>query len=627
MSKKNKKKNKSISYEQLPPVLDTIIGPDGMKTVEPKDYDRLAYEIRAKIVDAVGQSGGHLASNLGIVETTMALYKVFDLPKDKIVWDVGHQCYPHKILSGRQLVGLRQNGGISGFPRPHESDCDCVTAGHSSTSLSLALGLARARDSKGGTENVIAVIGDGALTGGMVFEALNDFGESRTKVIVILNDNKMSIAPNVGALPKYLARLRTSRKYGRLDRGFKRVIRAIPLFGRMLFALGRSIKNGFKGLVLRQNIFENFGFTYLGPFDGHDTRSLVTTLERAKKINGPVLLHIVTTKGRGYEDAELHPDEYHGVGPKCSGAVSGPNDFGTALGEALCKAAETDSRIVAVTAAMPQGTGLSDFSKRYRDRFYDVGIAEQHAVTMAAGLSVGGLKPYFAVYSTFLQRAYDQILHDVCIDNLPVTFCIDRAGCAGADGVTHQGVFDIAYLSQIPNMTVLAPMDLAELKAMVEWSVSYNAPLAIRYPKAASSMPDFDTGGTSIPADFAGSWQIVRAAQGSCYIAAVGSRMLAEALKTNGATIINARSVKPLDVGFLNTLGAKDTLITLEDGILTGGFGWAVRDYFVGKPQPKLITLGYEDSFVENYDVADTLKCAGLDSDSVQQLLDKAVGI
>ncbi|MCL2370987.1 MAG: 1-deoxy-D-xylulose-5-phosphate synthase [Firmicutes bacterium] len=603
--------------------LDNIKSPEDFKKVSVKDYPELATDVRAKIKEAVGTYGGHLASNLGIVEATIALHKAFDLSQDKIIWDVGHQCYTHKLLTGRALDGLRHNGGVSGFPKPSESQFDCMTSGHSSTSLSSALGLARARDLRGDKNHIVAVIGDGALSGGMVFEALNDFGSSKTKAIIVLNDNKMSIAKNVGALSTYLSHLRASGRYRNFKRNIKKAVSALPFFGDTMIYWTQKAKDRVVGALWPSNVFESYGFKYFGPFDGHNTEELIATFSRAKKINTPVLIHIITQKGRGDADAMLRPDEYHGVSPKTNKkAVS--YEFGAALGETLSELAGEDKRVVAVTAAMEQGTGLTDFASRYPKRFFDVGIAEQHAVTLCAGLATGGMRPYFAVYSTFLQRAYDQVMHDVCIAKLPVTFCIDRAGAIGADGVTHQGIYDIAYLSQIPNMTILAPRDLSELKAMLKWSINFDGPLAIRYPRNTK----LEASGTGQPNGFVGSWVIERKEVskngGEKYIVAVGSRMIEQAMGTKGATIVNARSVKPLDTKFLSSLKDNDLLITMEDGVVRGGFGSAVREYYSAtKSSQKIITLGYEDSFLDDYDVSSSLKSAGLNSDSVQKLLDE----
>ena len=599
--------------------LSDIKSPKDFKRVAVKDYPALAVEIRAEIINAVDTYGGHLASNLGIVEATMALHKAFDLDNsDRIIWDVGHQAYTHKLLTGRTLMGLRQNDGISGFPRPSESKYDCMTSGHSSVSLSAALGLARARDLSGEKFHITAVIGDGALTGGMVFEALNDFGGSKTKVIVVLNDNKMSIAKNVGALSTYLSHLRASGRYRNFKRNIKKAVSALPFFGDTMIYWSQKAKDRVVGALWPSNIFESYGFKYLGPFDGHNTEELIATFNRAKRINQPVLVHIITQKGRGDTNAETRPDEYHGVSPKPNGKALS-YEFGTALGETLSELAEKDNRIVAVTAAMASGTGLCGFADKYPKRFFDVGIAEQHAVTLCAGLAAGGMRPYFAVYSTFLQRAFDQVIHDVCISKLPVTFCIDRAGATGADGVTHQGIYDIAYLSQIPNITILAPRDLVEFRAMLKWSAEFDAPLAIRYPRATTLVSDAE-----IDNNFIGKWTVERKAAGQKYILAVGSRMLEQALKTERATIINARSVKPLDIEFLNSLNGDDILITMEDGVLKGGFGSVVMAFYAGKEDtPKVITLGYSDNFLDDFDVHSSLKSAELDSMSIQRIIDK----
>ena len=446
--------------------------------------------MRAEIIGTVARHGGHLASNLGAVELTLALHYVFDCPEDKLVFDVGHQCYAHKMLTGR-LQGLRdslrEEGGVSGFPRASESDCDAFTAGHASTAISAALGMARTRDVMGDDYHVVAVVGDGALTGGMCYEALNDAGQSETRMIVILNDNEMSISHNVGALSKYLTGLRQSRTYRALKRGVRRGLERIPGVGVPMFRFVEKFRDWLKTPFVDGKFFDALGFRYIGPLDGHDLKTLIRIFRRAKEEKGPQILHVVTTKGKGYVPAESHPDTYHGVAPFLveTGELRGEKrvSCGHVAAAELAALAENDIRICAVTAAMPTGTGMEAFGKAYPKRFYDVGIAEEHAVTMAAGMAASGMKPYVAVYSTFLQRAFDQIATDVCINALPVTFLVDRAGLVGADGVTHQGVFDLGYFSMLPNMVVAAPRDVRDLKRLIRLSAEYDGPMAIRYPR------------------------------------------------------------------------------------------------------------------------------------------------
>jgi 1-deoxy-D-xylulose-5-phosphate synthase len=449
----------------------------------------LAHEIREFLIDKVSKTGGHLASNLGVVELTMCLFDVFDFNQDKIVWDVGHQSYVHKILTGRKsgFDTLRQFGGMSGFPKSSESKYDFFQTGHSSTSISSALGMARSRDIKKENYNVIAVIGDGALTGGMALEALNDLGYRKTKLIVILNDNQMSIAQNVGGVSRYLNRLRLDPKYNRLKQDVENLIKKIPNIGKGMAKYLERIKNGIKQMVVPGMFFEDIGLKYLGPVDGHDIKELTKVLTFAKNIDEPVVIHVITKKGKGYKFAENNPGKFHGIGPfNCSSGESESSSketYSKAFGKEMVRLAEGNSDIVAITAAMRDGTGLKDFSKRYPDRFFDVGIAEQHGVTLSAGMAKSGLKPVFAVYSTFLQRGYDQLIHDVCIQNLPVVFAVDRAGIVGADGETHQGIFDMSYLTQMPNMTVMCPKSVKEISAMLKFALNHNGPIAIRYPR------------------------------------------------------------------------------------------------------------------------------------------------
>ena len=471
-------------------ILERINAPEDIRSIPKKDLPRLAKEIRTFLIRSISETGGHLASNLGVVELTMAMYLAFNPRKDKIIWDVGHQSYTHKILSGRKkdFSGLRRFGGISGFPKRGESPCDAFNTGHSSTSISAGIGMVEARDLRGEHYSVVSVIGDGALTGGMAYEALNNTARLKKNFIIVLNDNHMSISENVGGMSQYLNSIRTSEGYNRLKEQIADKIGGVPGIGRSMVEYLRNTKNGIKQLFIPGMLFENLGITYLGPVDGHDIRRLVRTFEEAKRLNRPVLVHVLTQKGKGYRPAELHPDRFHGVasfdpGTGQSKKIKEYPDYTDVFSKKLIELAEQDPSIVGVTAAMPDGTGLAAFGRRFPKRFFDVGIAEQHAVTSAAGLAAGGMKPVVAVYSSFLQRGFDQILHDVCIQNLPVIFAVDRAGLVGADGETHQGIFDLSYLSCIPNMTVLAPKNRWELEDELAFALRYGGPIAIRYPR------------------------------------------------------------------------------------------------------------------------------------------------
>ena len=586
-----------------------------LKQLKISELDVYAAEIREHIIATVEKNGGHLSSNLGSIELTLGLHYVFDVPQDKILFDVGHQAYTHKILTGRRdtFDKLRQNDGISGFPKMSESQCDAFTVGHASTSLSAAVGLARARDLQGEKHHVVAVIGDGALTGGLAYEAINDIGEHGDRVIIVLNDNKMSISGNVGALSKYLARLRLSSRYSRFKSDVKRGVSALPFFGDKLVRALDKTKSSVKSALLVNKMFENYGIKYLGPFDGHNVAEVIDILRQVKKETRPVLVHFITNKGKGLYEAECDPTFYHGVS---GNAPRVGTDFSTIVSAKLPALAEKDRRVVAITAAMADGTGLAAFAKRFPERYHDVGIAEEHAVTMAAGLAAGGCKPYFAVYSSFLQRAFDEILHDVCINRLPVTFLVDRAGAVGADGVTHQGVFDLSYLSLLPDMTVLAPKDGEELSKMLEWSLTFDAPLAIRYPKSfkteyAPAEGLFDPRG----------WELCRKADNADYVLAVGNRMLDEAMQTN-ANVVNVRAVKPLDTAFLDEcirMGGR--IVTLEDNVLKGGLGEAVAVYVAGRIPVR--TLGYPDAFIDNRSVRDTLEQYGLTAENIRKILQR----
>ena len=568
-------------------LLDRLDLPHDLKRLSPQELEQLASEIREEIITTVAKTGGHLAPSLGAVDLAIALHAVLDSPRDKIVWDVGHQAYAHKILTGRHTVfgSLRQFGGISGFPRRDESPHDAFNTGHSSTSISAALGIAKARDLKGEDFTVVAVIGDGSLTGGMAFEALNHAGHLKTDLIVVLNDNEMSISPNVGALASYLARLRTEPRLLKLRQDIERILEGVPRIGKDLAESVRRLKGSVKYLVVPGMLFENLGFTYLGPLDGHDIQAIMRTVEDARAKGGPVLIHVVTKKGRGYPPAEADPRKFHGVGEfdVASGELlrsPGPPTYTQVFGETLAKLGSSDPRIVAITAAMPDGTGLDAFARLHPDRFFDVGIAEQHAVTLAAGLASQGFIPVAAIYSTFLQRAYDQIVHDVALQGLHVVFAVDRAGLVGEDGPTHHGAFDIAYLRSVPGMTVMAPADEVELVAMFSAALRMDGPVALRYPRAqgwgdAAFRP-------ACPIEH-GKGVLVRDGD-DVAIVAIGSMVYpslqaAALLERRGisAAVVNARFAKPIDEELLLYVASRcGRVVAVEEGTPAGGFGSAV---------------------------------------------------
>lgn len=593
-------------------LLKQINSPDDIHTLSYPQLNELAGEIRRLIIETVAKNGGHLAPSLGVVELTLGLYKTFHTPPDKILWDVGHQSYAHKIITGRRekFSTLRQLGGISGFLRPAESIHDVFRTGHSSTSISAALGMAVARDLSGEKYKIAAVIGDGAMTGGMAFEALNNAGHLKKDLIVILNDNEMSIAQNVGAMSGYLARLRTDPMYTRGKEELEQLMRKIPV-GSALLRLGLRLRDSLKYLVVPGMIFEEMGFIYLGPVDGHDIKQVAGVLQRAKNMKGPVLVHVLTKKGRGYKPAENNPGRFHGVGPfdPVSGKViknSNIPSYTDIFGRTMIKLAHRNESVVAITAAMTSGTGLTNFARLYPKRFFDVGIAEQHAVTMAAGMAAGGYHPVVAIYSTFLQRAYDQILHDVCLQKLPVTFAIDRAGIVGEDGSTHNGLFDFAYLRPIPNMVIMAPKDENELQHMLATAIKHPGPAALRYPRGAGAGCTLDENLMKIPL---GRAEVLRKGS-NVTLLAIGNTVrpaveAAVALKERGisAAVINARFVKPLDEECI-LYYAKHTnmLFTLEEHVLQGGFGGAVLELLSarGLKGIRVHCLGIPDVFVEH---------------------------
>ena len=615
-------------------LLEQIHSPDDLKKLNMRQLRQLASELREEIIQVVSDRGGHLASNLGMVELTIALHYVFDAPRDKLIFDVGHQSYAHKLLTGRyaDFAGLRSRGGISGFPQMEESEYDAFTAGHASTAISAALGMARTRDIMRGEYEVVAVVGDGALTGGMCYEALNDAGNSKARMIVILNDNAMSIAPNVGALSRYLTGLRQSSGYRALKRGIRSGLERIPRIGAPLFRFIEKFRDWLRSLFVDGQFFEALGFRYLGPVDGHDLKRLIRILRRSKQETHPLIIHAVTQKGKGYQPAEDHPDYYHGVAPfyvesgesKADSMIS----CGRIAARQLAELAETDIRICAITAAMPAGTGLDVFQRAHPERFFDVGIAEEHAVTMAAGMAAQGMKPYVAIYSTFLQRAYDQIAMDVCRNALPVTFLIDRAGLVGADGATHQGVMDLSYLRSIPNMIIAAPRDIRDLKKLVTMSQNVNYPMAIRYPKDGEDLGP----GIQSQRDFEiGEWELISSGS-DVMIFAVG-RMVQLAMQATieltgkhiSAGVVDARFIKPMDRNMLIEHARRAKLVvTVEENMVSGGFGEGVLEILTEESvDVPVLTLGVPDRFVPHATVAQQLESCGLSAQQISRRVQK----
>lgn len=614
-------------------VLEKITKANDIKNIPPEEYDLLAQEIRDFLIGSISKTGGHLASNLGAVELTMALHLFLDLPEDKVVWDVGHQSYTHKLLTGRRegFDQLRKFGGMSGFPKTKESDCDCFNTGHSSTSVSAGLGLVKARDLKGENNMVVAVIGDGSLTGGMAYEALNNAAKLETNYIIVLNDNNMSISENVGGMSKYLNSVRTADSYLNLRDGIYNTLRDTPIGNKMIDRIRRA-KNGFKQLVVPGMLFEDMGITYLGPVDGHDVSALLRTFQEARRIRKAVIVHVITEKGKGYAPAERHPARFHGAEPFEieTGLPTKPRttaNYTDIFSTVMLKLASRDDKVVAITAAMPDGTGLKRFRNVYPDRFFDVGIAEEHAVTFAAGLAAGGMKPVVAIYSSFLQRAYDQILHDVCLQNLPVVFAIDRAGLVGSDGETHQGIFDLSYLSSIPNMHVLAPKNKWELSDMMKYAVSLGAPVAVRYPRgeAFAGLKEFRAPVKTGMAE-------VLYAEGDVCLMAVGSMVVTalevkEKLAASGirCSIVNARFVKPIDTEAVRWAAQNhDLVVTMEENVASGGYGEKVREYWDTLPADgRLMNVVLPDDYIEHGNVELLKKEVGIDAESVTSRIRK----
>ena len=609
-------------------MLEKIQKANDIKKLNQEELPVLAQEIRQFLIEKISKTGGHLASNLGVVELTMAMHLVFTLPEDKIIWDVGHQSYTHKILTGRKdgFDDLRKYGGMSGFPKRKESECDAFDTGHSSTSISAGLGYVCARDLQNEDYSVISVIGDGSLTGGMAYEALNNASRLKKNFIIVLNDNHMSISENVGGMSDYLAKLRTADFYTDLKKGVTNMLHNVPVVGDPMIEHIRKTKSSLKQLVVPGMFFEDMGITYLGPIQGHSIPMLVRAFHEAKKIDGPVLLHVLTKKGKGYEPAETQPDKFHGIGPFQveTGEPETPKQKDTytdVFGKVMCDEATRNPKIVAITAAMADGTGLSKFRKKYPERFFDVGIAEEHATTFAAGLAAGGMKPVFAVYSSFLQRAYDQLIHDVALQNLPVVFAVDRAGLVGSDGETHQGIFDLSYLSSIPNMVVMSPKHKWELADMLRFALSYNGPIAIRYPRGSASdvCQEFRS-----PVVYGKSEMLYE--ESEIAIVFVG-HMFEEALAVRkklkeagyACSLVNARFVKPMDTEMLDRLAKTHRLIvTIEENVQSGGFGEHVTEYLSSKDTGvRSLILALPDDYVEHGNVEVLRKETGLDVDSM----------
>lgn len=617
-------------------MLERIQKENDIKSIDREDLPILAQEIREFLVEKVSRTGGHLASNLGVVELTMAMHLSFDLPEDKIIWDVGHQSYTHKLLTGRRdgFDALRAYGGMSGFPKRRESPCDAFDTGHSSTSVSAGLGLVEARDIKGEDCYVVSVIGDGALTGGMAYEALNNASHLKTNYIIVLNDNHMSISENVGGMSRYLNHLRTADLYTGLKKGVTGMLEKVPVVGDPLIDKIRKTKSSIKQLVVPGMLFEDMGITYLGPLQGHNIPMLCRAFREAKKVKGPVLLHVMTQKGKGYAPAEEAPDKFHGVGP--FDIISGEtldkkkkDSYTDVFGKVICAEAAGNPDIAAITAAMADGTGLTQFSRRFPRRFFDVGIAEGHAVTFAAGLAAGGMKPVLAVYSSFLQRGYDQIIHDVALQNLPVVLAVDRAGLVGSDGETHQGIFDLSYLSAVPNMTVLSPKNKWEMADMLRFAVHYDGPVALRYPRGTAY-----TGYEEYRAPVIYGKSEVIYEEEDIAILSVGHMFeeavkVWEGLKEEGysASLVNARFIKPMDEEMIRKMSRKHKiLVTIEENVATGGYGERVLEYTSREGlDVRVLPLALSDAYVEHGSIDVLRKANGIDSGSMTKTILDAV--
>ncbi len=619
------------------PILERVDGPADLKGLSRDELEGLAREVRAYILETLSPVGGHLASSLGVVELTVALHRVFDSPEDRVIWDVGHQSYPHKILTGRRgaFPSIRQKGGLSGFPKRSESPHDAFGVGHSSTSISAGLGMAAGRDLAGEERKVVCVIGDGSMTAGLAFEGLNHAGHLDRDLVVVLNDNEMSISPNVGALSSYLSRILTGDLYSRFRRDAEEFLRSIPRAGGAMARLAKRVEEHVKGFFSPGMLFEELGFTYVGPIDGHNIGHLVSAFENVRKFRKPVLVHVVTRKGKGFRPAEDQPSAFHGVGPfnpddGTRTARGGPPSYTAVFRDTLIRLAEQDPRVVAITAAMPEGTGLDRFAARFPDRFFDVGIAEQHAVTFAAGLAAEGWKPVVAVYSTFLQRGFDQVVHDVALQHLPVVFALDRAGLVGADGPTHHGAFDLSYLRQVPDLVVLAPSDEDELQHALATALALDGPAAVRYPRGAGTGCELSKTPQVLPL---GRGRIVAGDPDDPGVAVLcagtvlaAAREAVDRVSAEGtqACLFDARYVKPLDRDAVVRLARRARgLVTVEENALAGGFGSAVLECLAdeGRPVPPVRRLGLPDRFVEHGTQAELRRDVGLDAGAVERAI------
>ncbi len=611
-------------------MLEKINTPEDLKKLTIEEKKKLAEEIRKYILEIVSENGGHLASNLGVVELTIALHSIFEVPKDKIIWDVGHQTYVHKIITGRKeaLKDIRKLNGIAGFPKTNESEADCFNTGHSSTSISAALGMARARDIKGENNNVIAVIGDGALTGGMALEALNDAGASESRITVILNDNEMSISKNIGGLNMFLSKLRTKKTYTKSSVSIKNVLLKVPIIGKPIVKIIQKMKRSIKQLIIPKMFFEDIGFRYLGPVDGHNIEQLENLLKVSKQLDGPVLIHVLTKKGKGYEIAEQNPDKFHATGPfdieTGKSKKEKKADYSKVFGEKLVKLAEENKNIVAITASMKDGTGLRDFQQKFPNRFFDVGIAEQHALGLAAGMAKDGIIPVVPIYSSFYQRAYDQVIHDIAMQNLHVIMCVDRAGIVGADGETHQGILDLSFFRSVPNLTIMAPKDFKELEDMMEFAVNLNKPIVIRYPRGGEGSYKF-----SKHEKIEESKAEALKDGNDVTILGIGkmterAMLVAEKLKEKSidAGVINVRFLKPLDKQCIKKAIEKTKkVVTIEDGTIVNGLATAIKELIVEEKLQNITVqnYAYPDEFIKHGSVEEIEEIYGI---NVQKIVD-----
>ena len=609
-------------------MLEKVNSSGDLKNLSLEEKNILAQEIREYLLEIISKNGGHLASNLGVVELTIALESVFNLPEDKIIWDVGHQSYVHKILTGRkeELKNLRQLNEIAGFPKTSESETDCFNTGHSSTSISAAMGMAKARDIKGENNSVVAVVGDGALTGGMALEALNHVGSSRTKMIVVLNDNEMSISKNIGGINMLLSRLRTKKNYTKHNQSGRKILEKIPVVGNVTVKIIQRIKESIKQLIIPKMYFEEIGLKYLGPVDGHNIEDLEYLLSNAKELDEPVLIHVLTKKGKGYKPAEENPDKFHGVSSfdieTGKPLKEKKKDYSKAFGEKLVSLASKNDKIVAVTAAMRDGTGLKDFALKYPKRYFDVGIAEQHALTFSAGLAKEGMIPFVPIYSSFYQRGYDQVIHDICIQNLPVIMCVDRAGIVGNDGETHQGLYDLSFFSTVPNITIMAPKDFEELEQMMEYAIDLKRPVVIRYPRGGEGKEKFSK---HLPIKY-GKAEFLNHGK-DVTIIAIGKMTekavnVSKRLRKEGITadVINARFLKPFDkYAVLKSINKTKFVVTIEDGTKIGGLGSAVKELIAEKniSNVKVKSFAYPDKFIQHGNVDEIEKLYGMDADNI----------